>query len=48
VAAQKEPTNFRQWALLARVDLERGRSRSAIADIEQARSLARRATILIH
>ena len=38
-ATEREPTNWRPWLLLARVEAERGRVQAALRDFRKARSL---------
>jgi O-antigen ligase len=45
-ATRNEPTNFRQWALLARVQAERGHLAAALRDYNRARQLSLRGTVL--
>jgi O-Antigen ligase len=44
-AAQREPTNWKMWLVLARIEAERGRIRPALAHARRAASLNRRAPL---
>lgn len=38
-AAEREPTNWRTWLVLARIEAQRGRAAAAVADYRRARAL---------
>lgn len=44
-AAEREPTNWRTWFVLARVEAQAGRPRAAVAAYERARSLYPRSSL---